>query len=64
MANLSSLKGNNEFVSQKSAEIREYTATVMGFLLVAGYFYYDSYLGIKIFIGALILIGIAVIISF
>ena len=61
MADLSSSEDNNES-AHKSIQIRKYIATVVGFLLVAGYFYYDSYPGIKTFIVGLIFVLIAAII--
>ena len=64
MAILSPLKITNQFVSPKSMNLRESIATVIGFLLVAGFFYYDRYTEIKISIGVLIFVLLAVIISF
>jgi len=64
MAILSPLKVTNQFVSPKSMNIRESIETVIGFLLVAGFFYYDCYTEIKISIGALIFVLLAFIISF
>ena len=64
MANSSPLKETNQFVAHKSTEVTEYIETVVGFLVVSGYFYYDNYTAMKIFMGASIFILLAVIISF
>ena len=63
MANLLQLKKTTQFVTHQSTAIREYIETVIGFLLVAGFFYYDSYPAIKIFISTLIFVLLATIIS-